>query len=212
MNSDYSSEYADFITEVYNRELNNTIDVTPVNTDNVSKADEDISIVTVSFEDDYAPKNEIDKQYLKLVAAADKSYKNKEFDAALASYKEALAINPSDEQTLLKVGNVYRAQDDFKTASSYYKKAILTNINYTDAWFNLGLAYAEDKNNEEAIKAFKKVTEIDPNYAYAYYALGIAYEAEGKIQDAVKNYEAFLQYSNDEKTKEFVRGKLKKLK
>lgn len=124
------------------------------------------------------------------------------------TYKEALGLNPTDEKTLLKIGNVYRSQHDNKNASSYYKKAILTDINYADAWFNLGLVYAEEKNTPEAIKAFKKVVDIDPAYSYAYFALGIAYESQGNNQEAIKNYQSFLQYSDDSNTMSLVREKL----
>ena len=123
-----------------------------------------------------------------------------------------MELNPTDEKTLLKIGNVYRAQKDNKNASSYYKKAILTDINYADAWFNLGRVNAEDKNTDEAIKAFSKVVEIDPTYSYAYFALGIAYESLGKNQEAIKNYQSFLQYSDDSNTMGVVREKLKILK
>ncbi len=209
-NLEYSSEYADFISEAYNKELEAkpVEDTPPLET---SSADDNISIVTVTFEDENAPKTEVDKQYQKLLGSADKNYKNKEYDLALTSYKEALSLNPTDEKTLLKIGNVYRAQKDNKNASSYYKKAILTDINYADAWFNLGLVNAEEKNTDEAIKAFRKVVDIDPTYSYAYFALGIAYESQNNVKEAVKNYQAFLQYSDDSNTMGIVREKLQVL-
>lgn len=120
-------------------------------------------------------------------------------------------LNPSDEETLLKLGNIYKIKSDNKNAVSFYKKAIFVNPNYADGWFNLGLVYANDKNISGAKECFHRVISLDPNYGYAYYALGIAYEQEGNKSEAIKNYKIFLVHNSDEATSKSVQEKIKAL-
>ena len=68
-NAEYSDEYADFITEAYNREIEvKAPEEAESNSNEVSDADAGISLVTVTFEDENTPKTEADKQYQKIIA------------------------------------------------------------------------------------------------------------------------------------------------
>ena len=132
-----------------------------------------------------------------LIAKGDEAYKKDNFDSAVENYKAALKINPSDEETLLKLGNIYKMQNDNGKALDFYKKAIFVNPDYADGWFNLGLVYANDNNISKSKECFEKVISLDAEYAYAYYALAIAYEEEDNKAEAVNNYRAFLKYNKD---------------
>lgn len=48
------------------------------------------------------------------IALADASYKQKNYEDSIKNYQEALKLNPSDEITLLKIGNIYKLKDDEK--------------------------------------------------------------------------------------------------
>ena len=146
-----------------------------------------------------------------LITLGDDSYKKHKYDDSIKNYKAALKINPSDEVTLLKIGNVYKLKNDEKNAVDFYKKAIFVNPAYADGWFNLGLVYANQKNVEESKKCFQHVISLNPEYAYAYYALGLAYETEKNKTDALKNYELFLKYNKDTKVSNDVEQKIKTL-
>jgi len=146
-----------------------------------------------------------------LVAVGDENYKSKNFDAALLNYQHALKINPSDEVTLLKIGNIYKMKKDNKNAGNFYKKAIFVNPDYADGWFNLGLVQANEDNIPEAKKSFTKVIQLNPEYAYAYFALAIAAETENNKGEALKNYKEFLKYNKDAANVAQVQEKIKKL-
>ena len=115
-----------------------------------------------------------------------------------------MKINPSDEVTLLKIGNVYKIKNDDANAINFYKKAIFVNPVYADGWFNLGLVYAGQKKVEDSKNCFNKVISINLEYAYAYYALGLAYESEKNTAEALKNYE-------DSKVVNQVKDKIKNM-
>ena len=122
-----------------------------------------------------------------------------------------MKINPSDDVTLLKIGNIYKLKNDNKNALNFYKKSIIVNPNYADGWFNLGLVYANEKNNNKAKECFHRVTTLNPNYSYAYYALGLAYEQDNNKKEALNNYKIFLTQTKDEDLANVVQQKIKNL-
>ena len=146
-----------------------------------------------------------------LIAKGDENYKSKNYDVSVKYYQDALKLNPSDEVTLLKIGNIYKLKNDNKNAINFYKKSIIVNPNYADGWFNLGLAYANQKNNSKAKESFHRVITLNPNYGYAYYALGLAYEEDGNKKEALNNYKIFLTHSKDANTTKAVQEKIKEL-
>lgn len=198
--SQYSNEFADFISAT-----NMAGNV------KVSDTSGKIEDVTISMESLKA-EEEADLQKNKdLIAIGDENYKKKNYDVSIRNYQDALKINPSDEVTLLKLGNIYKMKNDSKNAANFYKKAIFVNPNYADGWFNLGLVYANSKNASGAKEAFHRVISLDPDYGYAYYALAIAYEQEGNNKEALNNYKIFLTHNKDEVTAKTVQEKIKSL-
>lgn len=197
----YSNEFADFISSTYKNDVK-------VNSANTSKNVTEVKLSMDSVKEDNAADVQKNKD---LIAIGDENYKKKNYDVSIRNYQEALQLNPSDEETLLKLGNIYKIKSDNKNAVSFYKKAIFVNPNYADGWFNLGLVYANDKNISGAKECFHRVISLDPNYGYAYYALGIAYEQEGNKSEAIKNYKIFLVHNSDEATSKSVQEKIKSL-
>lgn len=194
---EYSNEFADFISSSSKQ--------SEVKISSKTADDFEIKEVTLAVE----PENTAD--YKSLVASGDENYKSKNYDVSITNYQEALKIQPSDEVTLLKLGNIYRMKNDNKNAINYYKKSIVVNPNYSDGWFNLGLVYANEANNNKAKECFHRVVTLNPNYGYAYYALAIAYEQEGNIKEALNNYKIFLTQNQDETIAKTVREKISTL-
>ena len=193
---EYSNEFAEFISEINS-----------VKDDKTSSNGEIQSIVISDGV------QEVNSQTNKdFIAKGDDFYKAKKYDESLKNYKDALVLNPSDEVTLLKIGNVYKLKNDEKNAIDFYKKSIFVNPEYADGWFNLGLVYANENDVSESKKCFQKAISIDKEYAYAYYALAVAYEKEKNNADAIKNYELFLKYNKDQSAVEAVQTRIKSLK
>lgn len=197
---EYSNEFAEFISSTQK-----TVDV------KTEGQPAEIKEVTLTM--DEADKVEADDaQHNKdLIAIGDENYKKKNYDVSIRNYQDALKINPSDEVTLLKLGNIYKIKNDNKNAISFYKKSIVVNPNYADGWFNLGLGYASDNSNGKAKECFHHVITLNPNYSYAYYALGIAYEQDGNKKEALNNYKIFLTQTKDEDLAQIVQQKIKNL-
>ena len=204
--TEYSKEYAEFIASI-----NKASDI---QTNNVDGAVSEGGIKEISLSMDSAKEAEASdaEENKNLIALGDANFKKDNFDEAVKNYQDALKLNPSDEVTLLKIGNIYyNAKQDNKNAINFYKKAIVVNPNYTDGWFNLGLVYANENNNGKAKECFHRVITLNPNYGYAYYALGLAYEQDGNEKEALNNYKIFLTHNKDEAVAKTVQEKIKNL-
>ena len=200
----YSTEFAEFISATNKTpELRTGVES--------SATGGGIKEISLSMDEAKAGDNANQLQNKTLIMKGDENYKSKNYDVAIRSYQDALKLNPSDEITLLKIGNVYKLKNDNKNAISFYKKSIIVNPNYADGWFNLGLVYANEKNNNKAKESFHRVISLNPNYGYAYYALGLAYEQDGNKKEALNNYKIFLTHNKDEATAKAVQTKISNL-
>lgn len=197
---EYSNAFAEFISTSHK-----TSDVKISDTSNI------MTDVVLTMESVKVAEDDDAKQNKDLILKGDENYKSKNYDISIKNYQDALKLKPSDEVTLLKIGNIYKIKNDNKNAINYYKKAIVVNPNYTDSWFNLGLAYASEKNNNKAKECFYRVISLNPNYAYAYYALATAYEQDGNNKEALNNYKIFLTHNKDEATAKTVQEKISQL-
>jgi len=198
----YSSEFAEFISEI------NSVK------DNTESYSGEIQTVYISDTTSPQSNNEQDvnlKKNKDLILNGDELFKTKKYDESLNAYKEALVLNPSDSETLLKIGNIYQIKNDYKNAVDFYKKSIFVNPEYADGWFNLGLVYANKKQVDESKKCFNKAIEINNSYAYAYYALAVAFETEKNNAEAIRNYELFLKYNKDASAVSAVEDRIKSL-
>lgn len=197
---EYSNEFAEFISATQ-KNTNTKTDAQPA----------EIKEVKLSMDSAEKVEADVAQNNKDLIAIGDENYKKKNYDVSIRNYQDALKINPSDEVTLLKLGNIYKIKNDNKNAINFYKKSIVVNPNYVDGWFNLGLGYASDNNNGKAKECFHHVITLNPNYSYAYYALGIAYEQDGNKKEALNNYKIFLTQTKDENLAQVVQQKITKL-
>lgn len=103
------------------------------------------------------------KDYL---AKGDRYYQRRDFENALESYLEALALDPDDALTNLRVGLCYLNDEDFNHAVTYLQKAynlnpaVDTNIDY-----HLGMAYQGDQQYAKALGHYKVLKSKNKNLA-----------------------------------------------
>ena len=65
-------------------------------------------------------------------------YDKKNYDTAIADFKNVLTIMPESEQAYLYLGIIYDIKKDYQTAINYYKQALSINSQFDKAYFNLG--------------------------------------------------------------------------
>ena len=129
----YSAEYSDFISSLYKPKAStastNSKDELPAinieieEVENKTSTQEEkpaVSEVKTSSTDTI-------KQSEELILEGDNNFKSNNYDAAIKNYQDALQLSPNDAVTLLKIGNIYKIQEDNTKAINYYQKAIIVN-------------------------------------------------------------------------------------
>jgi tetratricopeptide (TPR) repeat protein len=121
---------------------------------------------------------------------------------AEGEYKAALVVNPFDEESERRLGEIAAERGDQKEAYEYYSRALQLQPN--DAEANIDLAKLISINQpEKAAALLQRAIQLDPTIAVAHYRLSILYRNAGRTADAQHELEAYRQYKQ---MKEKLRG------
>ncbi len=107
---------------------------------------------------------------------------------ALEAYEKGLAIDPSNSDLRLTVGNFYGKQKSLDLAIKAYDKAIQNDPKNSFAYSNAGYAYQQKGDLNKAAEYFQKATEVDPKDAVAWYDLGSLKSKQGNYDEAIANF------------------------
>jgi tetratricopeptide (TPR) repeat protein len=89
-------------------------------------------------------------------------------DAARA-FEEALQIDPSHVDSLLKLGYAHFHMGDLAGAMDAYNKVLEIDVTNADAWNLKGLVYYRQKNHEQALECVEKAIDSNPTDGMAWY-------------------------------------------
>jgi tetratricopeptide (TPR) repeat protein len=103
----------------------------------------------------------------------------------------ALSVNAQDARSLLKRGNSFVAQENYKAAIEEYSKVSSRDReSYAQAIYNIGVCHYELWQIAEAIAFYRRALELKQgNYPRASYALGVALEDQGRFAEAKLAYQ-----------------------
>jgi len=76
---------------------------------------------------------------------------------ALASYRQAIALDPSNPALRVSLGGTYFAQKNYDEAIRVFQQAADLKPNYSNAYYNLSAAYKEKKDYVNAFQAMQTV-------------------------------------------------------
>ncbi|TDO94282.1 tetratricopeptide repeat protein [Flavobacterium sp. 245] len=143
-----------------------------------------------------------------------KAYTNSntpDYNAAIASLKRALAIEPQNATALLAIGDAYYGANNQNDAYKAYRDAFTADPTLLRAKMQLGVLLKGAKSYDEAIKAFNEVIALNASYGPVYRELAETYykwarnkpsTSKTNLQNAITNYEKYLSltdYSLDSK-------------
>ena len=126
----------------------------------------------------------------------------KKFDAAQASFKKVIEIDPNFEsgkakenlqKMYLAQGTVYFKSKNYSKAATEYENAAQLDPTDVSAFYNLGLAQKAARNYSAAENAFSTAVDLDNTYGKAHRALGDLYRDTGKNSDAASAYLKAIQ-------------------
>ena len=127
------------------------------------------------------------------ILAADKNY-----NAAVAAYDAALAINPDYYQALSSKGHGLSDLGRFEEAIAAYDTALALNPDDDETFNNKGYALSKLGRYEEVIAAHDAALAINPDDHYSLYGKGHALSQLGHYEEAIAAYDAALALNLDD--------------
>lgn len=119
----------------------------------------------------------------------------RQYDAAILTYRNLLKLRSSDWSLHNNLGNAYLAQGDYRQAENCYRTAIaLSTTVLPEALSNLGQVLQSQGKIPEAVDCYEKALEAKPDNSrfHLLYAMGL--QAQGLFELAVSHCDTALQY------------------
>ncbi len=119
-------------------------------------------------------------------------------EAAIAAYRDALAVQPDMLKALRTLGFLLAEKKDYGGAEAMLARAAELAPDDAGTWFNLGYVRDKATRRRPAIEAFQRAIALNAKLDRAWYGMGLAHAALGEHEEAAKALEeaATLQGMN----------------
>jgi len=122
-------------------------------------------------------------------------------EAAKAALEEILVEAPEHIDALLRLGDIYSAEDDYQQASAYYQRAKNIDPKKLETLFALEGLMEKTVRWAEAMKYLEDILDIDDSNLTAMYKKRGLLERQGKWDELVYLQKAILKHEHGEKDK-----------
>jgi Tfp pilus assembly protein PilF len=127
---------------------------------------------------------------------------------AEGEYRKALAQNPQDEKSLLRLAEIETRNGRADAALEDYRKAASLQPGDSEPMLGLAKILIERNQSDKALPWLESAVKADPSNAVAHYRLGTEYRKLGRMDDAKREVET---YKNLREAKEKMRAVYKDL-
>lgn len=107
-----------------------------------------------------------------------------DFEPAVEDYSRALALEPDDHPTLIRLANALLELNRLDEAEQHYRKALELDPQGAVAYFGLGKAAALRGDHPTAIEHFEKAIDLQPEASEVRYPLAQSYRQLGNLDKA----------------------------
>jgi tetratricopeptide (TPR) repeat protein len=117
----------------------------------------------------------------------------KDYRGAEQEYRLALAMDPYDSMTYLKLAYILERDDKLNEAAQLYQKAL--EINPKDVMIRLSIAQIWERKAQpaKALAEYQEILKGNPEYRYVFLSMARTEKALGHHDEAVANYQQFTQ-------------------
>ena len=115
-------------------------------------------------------------------------------EEAESEYKAALKLNPLDEQSESRLGDIAAQRNDLKEAYERYTRAVELQPGDPDASIGLAKVLMSMDRMEQAEGLLKHALQLDPTSAVAHFRLSTVYRQMGRAADAKHELEEYQKY------------------
>lgn len=109
----------------------------------------------------------------------------KRYDAALADFDQAIALNPNVAKVWVNKGNVLAAMGRNDSSLVAFDRAIALKPDFADAWNNRGALKLQMGNLAGTIADCSRAIELDPRHRDAFANRSLAYVQSGQFDKAI---------------------------
>jgi predicted O-linked N-acetylglucosamine transferase (SPINDLY family) len=113
--------------------------------------------------------------------------------AALAAYRQALALEPGHAEALFHVAGMHAGAGRVVDAIGVYRDLLRRQPTHAAALCNLGTALKELGRLPEAIERYREAIAFAPAFAEAHYNLGVALREEGRSEPAIESFRRAIE-------------------
>lgn len=140
-----------------------------------------------------APRPRTDDEAERLIEVGLEFEESGDVARAEASYRQAIALAPSNAIAAFNLGNVLLARGDLPAAREQFARAASLEPAHARAWFNL--AHVTECMGDRAASAshLRRAVTADPEFADAYYNLACALEKLGDRNAAASAWECYAR-------------------
>ncbi len=110
------------------------------------------------------------------------------YSAAVKSYKELLALDPSNATAFYMLGVAHQKLRDYDQARSAFEKAVQIDTSYALAHVALGNLAARQRDEQATLKYYRRAIELDSTQVKAYYGIGNVHLRAKRYEEAEAYY------------------------
>jgi len=134
--------------------------------------------------------------YIQLRISANHYYL-KQYHAALASTRTALAMKPDFADAFFNQGLCFYELGRFEDALKSYNQSLAIRSNHFGTVFNIGMCLQVLTQYDDAIENYTKAIKIKPKESDAYFNRGLCFHNLGNFDKAIKDYEIVLEINKN---------------
>ncbi|MBI4211153.1 MAG: tetratricopeptide repeat protein [Deltaproteobacteria bacterium] len=140
-----------------------------------------------------SPQNMVEAEAKKLSAQAMESYRQQDFDTAMAKLVVASNTFPSDPEVWNNLGVVMRKRGELAKAEEHFLKALTLKENHAEALNNLGSLKIQTNDLEKAKEYIDAALKQNNRYPEALFHRALIAEKESNMEMAINHYKQFLR-------------------
>jgi tetratricopeptide (TPR) repeat protein len=111
-------------------------------------------------------------------------------------YEAALALNPFDEKSECRLGDLAALSGDEKAAAEHYERALKLQPNDPEANVGMAKALMTMKETDKALPLLEHAIKLDPTDAVAHFRLATIYQKMGRAADAKSELQEYRKYKD----------------
>lgn len=137
---------------------------------------------------EYTPQKDKDYKIAEYSLKSDIYLAQKNYDEALSAINSALALNPTAQAELYKIGNLYLLTNQPNDALSAFQRLQRENPRSQEAFYGMAKANAMMGNPSEASRLISEIESLGKQSFVTYCRIGDLFSEMNDVKNATKNY------------------------